>query len=161
MYLLKYVVIDKSYSRDVWYCNIDRSCIIRAFFFTNPANLPSRIFDKSACCRAMFSNFHQKDRITIFLLLLSLYVAGEQRVRGELSQNQNNSIDGVARITRGATISARWGAKTSHGIRKSIVTGIIALYFSYRESARSILLAPQCVSVTISTRNRVNFIEIF
>lgn len=81
----------------------------------------------------MFSDFHQKDRITISLLL-SLCVAGERRVRGELSQNQNNSIDGVARITRGTTISARWGAKTSRGIRESIVTGVIIFYFSYRKS---------------------------
>jgi hypothetical protein len=49
---------------------------------------------------------------------------GEWRIRGELSQNQNNSIDGVARITRGTTISARWGAKTSRGIRESIVARI-------------------------------------
>lgn len=71
----------------------------------------------------MFSDFHQKDRIIIFLFF-SLYVAGGRRIRGELSQNQNNSIDGVARITRGTTISARWGAKTSRGIRESIVIGL-------------------------------------
>jgi len=47
----------------------------------------------------MFSNFHQKDRISIFLFL-SLYIAGERRIKGELSQNQNNSIDRVAYYKR-------------------------------------------------------------
>lgn len=108
----------------------------------------------------MFSNFHQKNRITIFLFL-SLYVAGGRRVRGELSQNQNNSIDRVARITRGATISARWGAKTSRAIRESIVAGIIVFYFSYRKSAWSILLVLCYSGITIPTTSCVNFTEIF
>lgn len=41
-------------------------------FFINSTNLSCRIFRKTDY-RAMFSNFHQKDRITIFLFL-SLYV---------------------------------------------------------------------------------------
>lgn len=75
----------------------------------------------------MFSNFHQKDRITIFLFL-SLYVAGERRIKGELSQNQNNSIDGVVYYKRDEYFCALGCQNISRYQRKYCQT-IVVLYF--------------------------------
>lgn len=98
----------------------------RVFLYINPANLSCRIFRKSGY-RAMFSNFHQKDRITIFLFL-SLYVAGERRIKGELSQNQNNSIDRVAYYKRDEYFCAL-GCQNISCYPRKYCQRIIVLYF--------------------------------
>lgn len=99
----------------------------------------------------MFSKFSSKRSNHHFSLPLALRLARERCIKGELSQNQNNSIDGVARITRGTTISARWGAKTSRDIRKSIVAKeITVLYIFVRQ--KSIPLEFYSYFITLTSR---------
>lgn len=101
----------------------------------NPTNLSCWIFRKSAFTlpRDVFE-FPSKRSNHHFPLSLALRSGGTARIRGELSQNQNNSIDGVARITRGTTISARWGAKTSRGVREKVLSqGLESLSFLFNK----------------------------
>lgn len=91
---------------------------------------------------------------------LPLGETGERRIKGELSQNQNNSIDRVAYYKRDEYFYALGCQNISCHERESIVKGSPFFMFVYHKIISLVLLVSLAYKYDDSVENDPNFNEI-